>query len=363
MRSTLLVVLLACGPIVATACSRGLFNEEGYPVISARTMDWEFPFNDTLLINPRGVRMDGGLGRAGKSKTWKVKYGSVVSSINTWLSKAVSSLTGERFDYLHDGATDGINEAGLGAHLLYLEATKYPEVAQDVEGISYVRWVRYLLDTCASVREAVEAMKSVRVAGVGIRVAPNAPLKTLGTHLAVEDASGDSAIFEIIDGIMHVYHGSNYTVMTNDPPLPEMLANVSRYEPFTRVTVPPGDIASISRFVRVAFYLHYLPKSMDSSVMTATVRGAIATAAAPLGAPADDEPALGVYPTWWTSLTDYKQRVYYWSWVMNPNMFWVDMVKLQDSGKLDVGAPTLHLDPLQASLAGEVSQFFKPLLA
>ena len=164
-----------------------------------------------------------------------------------------------------------------------------------------------------------------------------------------------------MSGKLQVYHGRNYTVLTNDPPLPEQIANVRRYQPFTRRTVPPGDIASASRFVRLAYFLNYVPKTMDSMVMTGEMRSIIGTAAAPLGAPADDEPELGVYPTWWTSLTDYTARIYYWGWVMNPNFIWVDMNTLLVSGKLEEGSPTLQLNPRNLSLVGDVLAAFLPL--
>ena len=303
--------------------------------------------------------MDGGLGHAGLSKLWTVKYGSVVSSINTWLSTANSSFTGRPFSYVHDGGTDGINEAGLGAHLLYLGVTQYGPQSSE-ESVSYVRVVRYLLDTCASVSEAVQAMRGIRVASPVVEESSGKRL-SLGTHVAVEDAAGDSAVFEIMDGELQVYHGRNYTVITNDPALPDQIANLKRYQPFTRMTVPPGDIASMSRFVRLAYFLNYVPKTTDSTVMTAEMRGIISTAASPLGAPAGDDPELGVYPTWWTSLIDYSERVYYWGWVMNPNFVWVDMEALQASGKLNAGSATLHLNPRQKSLVGEVSELFKPI--
>ena len=43
-----------------------------------------------------------------------------------------------------------------------------------------------------------------------------------GTPLA--DATGDSAIFEYIDGKLVVHHGKQYSVMTNDPPYDQQLA-------------------------------------------------------------------------------------------------------------------------------------------
>merc|ERR1712060_748218 len=67
-------------------------------------------------------------------------------------------------------------------------------------GVSYVRWVRYLLDTCATVEDTVEAMRHVRVADVLASHRPGSEGKSFGVHLAVEDASGDSAIYEVING-------------------------------------------------------------------------------------------------------------------------------------------------------------------
>ncbi|HEY5206095.1 MAG TPA: linear amide C-N hydrolase [Roseiarcus sp.] len=38
-----------------------------------------------------------------------------------------------------------------------------------------------------------------------------------GGHLALADASGDSAIFEYISGKLVIHHDRKYTVMTNSP--------------------------------------------------------------------------------------------------------------------------------------------------
>ena len=40
---------------------------------------------------------------------------------------------------------------------------------------------------------------------------------TSSTHLAIEDASGDSAIIDYINGKQIVQHGSQFRIMTNDP--------------------------------------------------------------------------------------------------------------------------------------------------
>merc|ERR1712190_469546 len=68
-------------------------------------------------------------------------------------------------------------------------------------------------------------MQQVTVAGVA------AGARVLGTHMALEDPSGDSAIVEFVDGRLHVYppegagFGPDFRVMTNDPPMPGQLAH------------------------------------------------------------------------------------------------------------------------------------------
>ncbi len=42
-------------------------------------------------------------------------------------------------------------------------------------------------------------------------------------HLAIEDASGDSAIIEFIAGKCVVHHGREFQVMTNDPSYDQQL--------------------------------------------------------------------------------------------------------------------------------------------
>ena len=43
-------------------------------------------------------------------------------------------------------------------------------------------------------------------------------------HLAIEDASGDSAVIEFVNGKQVVHHGREYRIMTNDPPYDQQLA-------------------------------------------------------------------------------------------------------------------------------------------
>ena len=73
------------------------------------------------------------------------------------------------------------------------------------------------LDQAATVGEALALLAEVQVVVMHAR-------ETKATvHLALEDAAGDSAIIEHLDGKPVVHHGSQYRVMTNDPPYDEQL--------------------------------------------------------------------------------------------------------------------------------------------
>ncbi len=72
--------------------------------VFARTMDLYISDMPTLVVSPRGLDRSGQAGQ--NSLHWKAKYGSVVVTA-----------------FHSDAATDGMNERGFAAHLLYLSET------------------------------------------------------------------------------------------------------------------------------------------------------------------------------------------------------------------------------------------------
>ena len=326
-----LLSLLAAS--LADACSRVLWNNNGKAVVAGRTMDWAHTFDDMLFVYPRGQQMTGGV-EGGLE--WESKYGSVGCSIIGYAKKY-------GFDYTDDGHTDGINEKGLSAHLLYLEETKYPS-ADERPAVSYLRWVRFVLDNFATVEEAVVGMKKIRIAPVKLNG------RVLGSHLAIEDPSGDSAIFEYIDGNLVIHHGSQYTVMTNDPAYPYHVENIKRYKDFGGDEELPGTTGPEDRFVRLAHFLGRLDAPKDAPDALGKINSVIKAAAVPFDA---DEYG----PTWWTSLTDVTNKTWYFDWSLNPNIVWVELDKLDFSAS----QPVKVVNPRDPKLVGEISGAFQPV--
>ncbi len=307
-------------------CTRVFWADNEIAKVCGRTFDWEICDDALLWTLPRGMARDGGAGAG--SLEWVSRHGSVAASI--W----------------GVGTTDALNEQGLGVHLLYLRETAY-EPVDDRPGVSNLRWVQWIADNFATVDEAVAAMDDVRIVDAEVRG------QHFGVHLAIEDASGDSAIVEIIDGKKVVHHGRGTTVMANDPPYDQQIELLSHYRGFGGELPPPGDILSRDRFVRTSYFLQYLPAPSSYQEAVAGVVSLARNAAVPAGAPYDD---FSVYPTWWISATDVTSRTYYFQPTTSPNLIWLEL----DALDLAEGAPTRCIDPYRLDLVGDVASRLEP---
>ncbi|QDU54841.1 linear amide C-N hydrolase [Aeoliella mucimassa] len=315
-------------------CSRVKWTAEGQPVLVGRNMDWTARMGSKLYAMPKGVAREGLVDV--NPLQWTSKYGSVVTIV--W-----------------DCATsDGINEAGLCANLLYLAESNFGQRVTDLPGVSISLWVQYLLDTCATVAEAVAASQACQVQSFelvhqGTKV--DAPL-----HLSLADASGDSAVVEILSGNMVVHHGPQYSVMTNSPIYDEQLVLLKQYEGLGGKKPIPGTMEAEDRFARGAFYLTKLPEDPGSyQAAVAGVLSVIRNMATPLGANDPERPNIAA--TIWRTFGDCTNKRYYFEFCDMPNVVWVDLDQLN----LDADADTQLFD-LAADLdaAGEVSAKFEP---
>jgi len=329
-----LLVLAALVPLAqlqqaAQACSRVMWKTDRQGVFAGRSMDWDQIIDPRLVVYPRGLAVQGGVDNAA---TWTSRFGSVV-------------VLGANYD---DAAVDGMNEQGLTVHLLYLGATQY-EQRDARPGVSGRVMLRFLLDTSATVVEALQRFAVIQVV----------PIPTggqiIGAHLALEDASGDSAIIEFVDGKMVVHHGPQYTVMTNDPPYDVAIKELAQYHGFGGKKPIPGNIESIERFVRAAYFLKYLPQPRDPEQGVAFMFQVIHTVAVPFGAPYSGGRGE-TYPTWWITGADLTNRIYYFAMAQNPNVIWVKLDNLDFSPS----QPELMLDPTNPSLTGDVGLGFRP---
>jgi penicillin V acylase-like amidase (Ntn superfamily) len=307
-------------------CTRIFWNDNGVAMVVARTLDWETSDEPRLWVLPRGIERAGIAGEG--SAAWTSRYGSL--TMQGW-----GTVT-----------TEGVNEAGLSARVLYLEASAY-EPADQRPGVANLVWAQYAVDNFATVSEALAGLAEVRIVSMPMHGTH------LGAHLLLEDASGDSALIEMLDGVATVHHGREFDVVANDPPYDEQVAGLAAYKPWGGELGIPGDIVSEERFVRATYYLSHLPRPADEAEAVAGVFGVIRNCQVPYGAP---DNRFDTYPTWWASVTDLTDRAYYFQSTRAPNVVWAELDELDFSP----GAPILAIDPRDPSLSGSIVPRFAP---
>jgi choloylglycine hydrolase len=257
----------------ANACTRIFWNNNGIAMLSDRT--WDLYFDDTpqILTQPRGIKRNGLAGN--NSKEWTSIYGSFVVSV-----------FGQP-----EAVADGMNEKGLAVHCLYLHGTQY-ELRNSKPAVNYAVFLQYILDNAANVSEAVALLNDIQVVPVELKE------RMWPLHYSFEDASGDSAIIEWVNGEMKVYHDKKHTVMANEPAFDVQLNSLPRYAYFGGKLPLPGDVDSGSRFVRASAFLKTLPKPETLPVAKQALRSAIRSVAVPKGA--EDTSGTDATDTWET---------------------------------------------------------------
>lgn len=302
--------------IPANACTRVVYKGPNSYVLTARSMDWNEDSESNLWIFPRGMERNGETGQ--NTLRWKSKYGSVVTSAYEICS------------------TDGMNEKGLAANLLWLVESGYPPLEKGKPSISIAAWVQYMLDNFATVEEAVADTKKGNYNVVSSMMPDGTRMATL--HLSLSDSKGDNAIFEYIDGKLTIHHDPSYQVMTNSPVFSEQLALNEYWKGIGGTTFLPGTNRAADRFVRASFYTHAIPQVGSERLAVAEIFSVIRNASVPLGITTPGQPNIA--STIWRTVADQKNMVYYFESSLHPNVFWVDLKDIDFS----IGTPVKKLD-------------------
>jgi penicillin V acylase-like amidase (Ntn superfamily) len=321
------------GTVAADACTRVVYLGPEDRIITARSMDWNVDIGTDLWVLPRGMERDSA---SGEPISWTSRYGSVIATA-------------------YDIATsDGMNEAGLVANLLWLAESEFPETDSDTPRMSVSVWAQYMLDNFATVAEAVEAARREEFAVATEQVPGQDRLATV--HLSLSDATGDSAIFEYVGGELIIHHDRAYQVMTNSPTYDRQLALAEYWTEIGGTVMLPGTNRASDRFARASFYVNAIPQVEDRRTATASMFGVIRNASVPYGITTPDHPNIS--STRWRTVSDHKDRIYYFESAVSPNAFWVELDNIDFSE--DSGARVLRLGENQArAFSGEVSAQFE----
>jgi len=229
-------------------------------VVVGRSMEYALPMNWDLVVTPRGSE-GSSVGPHGPGVRWTTKYGYAGIALGETSSFGVTTPA-------QPGVADGSNEAGLFAGVLYLPGfTQYPSVdgVPAEQLIAPLDTCNYVLATCATVADAIAAMRVVTAWAQAIP-----PIGVVPLHLVLHDGTGATAVVEWVGGAMQIYDAP-LGVATNAPPFPWHMTNLSNYVNLSVLDVAPlkfegetfspigagsgwlglpGDFTPPSRFVR-----------------------------------------------------------------------------------------------------------------
>ncbi len=242
-------------------------------VVIGRTMEFALDLGWRLLVIPCGTELTG-TAPDGPGHAFRADHGFV----------GVGALG-------RSSATDGINDAGLYAALLYLPGFAEYQPSDDVpagELVSPDEVASLVLAGAGSVREAVEVVSDVTVWN-RVEDLLGAPLPI---HLVLFDAGGDAAVVEWVGGERHI-HENPVGVCTNAPPFDWHVTNLRNYVNLSATNVSPleldglavkglgegtgllglpGDWTPPSRFVRATAIAHAtLPVESGDPAMLAAL--------------------------------------------------------------------------------------------
>ncbi|MFA4897784.1 linear amide C-N hydrolase [Microbacterium sp.] len=315
-------------------CTRVVWPDANGSVLVGRNMDFHMDLLSNLWKYPRGIeRTDGVDGKL----TWKSKYGSIVATA---------------FDLI---ATDGMNEKGFAGHILWLAESDYGKPSDDATTLSQAVWLQYYLDNFATVAEAVEWTNSTQVAIRQLFDPTGHLVPTL--HLALDDATGDSAIIEYVGGELKVYHDRSYKVMTNSPTFDKQLELVKEIDGLGGDKPLPGSTLASDRFARASYYVEHQVQPKTQLEGIAAMFSIIRNAAQPFRTPEPGKPDAS--QTIWQVVLDLTNRRYVFESTTRPSIVWVDL----DDMSFEEGSKVLRLDlvsrlALEGGLAGNVSHHF-----
>lgn len=329
--SLALLLLTNLNPI--SACTRILINEDSSGVFVGRNMDWNEEMETNLLFYPRNIHRSGHHPHAHPVQknwiSWDSKYANIVA-------------TGyENF------TTDGFNEKGLAVHILWFEDSDYGTPDPIKPWLSLTQWTQFYLDNFKSVEEAVQFTKTHPFDVVTFFHPLTEQWGRL--HLVLDDASGDSAIFEHVDGVLRIHHDRSVIVATNEPSYEQHLLNLRGYEDFGGNKPLPGTPDSFDRFVRATHFTNILPKSMSLKETLGGILGILKNVA---------HPYTKNYRTIWHIISDLTNKTYYFQSYENQNFVSVKFDRFDPESSV-----TMKLDLVNnPEYVGDVSDKFQPLL-
>ena len=299
-----------------------------------RTLDYEFSYDETVTVTPRNFPI-----ALSKMGTMKHHYALI----------GMAYVAGG-YPLYYDAA----NEKGLCmAGLNFPGNADYKPLAEGKDNVAPYEFIPWVLWQCATLSEAKALLARMNLAAINFSESlPASPL-----HWMIADASGSIVVESVKEGLK--IYDNPVGVMTNNPTFDRQLWNLSNYMALS--TEPPantfgrglaldaysrgmgamglpGDLSSMSRFVKCAF-------TKLNSVAGETESESVSQFFHILGSVAQQRGLVhmggGQYEiTIYTSCCNASKGIYYYTTYENSQITAIDM------HKEDLDASELKLWPL-----------------
>lgn len=214
-----------------------------------RTFDYGFSYGEEIVVTPRHYRFHFQNSRVMDSHFAMIGIAHVEEDYPLYY--------------------DAVNEKGLGmAGLNFMGNAVYNEMEQGRVNIAVYELIPWILSQCVTVREAVELLQEINLVDVPF----GEGLPTAQLHWMIA-GHGDAATVEAVRDGLHIYENP-MGVLTNNPCFPEQIFSLNNFMslsprqpknnfcsklPLKTYCVGmgaiglPGDLSSMSRFVRASF--------------------------------------------------------------------------------------------------------------
>lgn len=233
---------------------------------------------------------------------------------------------------------DATNEKGLSiAGLNFVGNAYYRECNKTGVNVAQFELIPFILGQCATVDEAEKLIETINI----VKTPFSEDLPVAELHWLIADKTRAVTLETTKEGI-NIYENS-LGVLTNNPPFPEQLENLSKYKYLSNEDPKdnrgenkdpkfyskgvgavglPGDLSSLSRFVRVAFTKGHSVSGESEEESVAQFFRVLGSVFQTRGS---NKTEYGLEITHYTSCCNADKGIYYYTTYENPQISAVNM--------------------------------------
>lgn len=221
-------------------------NEDTY---FGRNLDYEFSYGEEVCVMPRNYVIN-------------LRHEGSIN--NHYAMIGMAHMANDMPLYY-----DAINEYGLGmAGLNFVGNAYFKPFTEGEKNITTFEFITYVLAKCKNVEEAIALIKGINLCDTPL--SSSMPIAQL--HWMLSDTEGKCIVVEFRKEGLFI-HDNKFGVMTNNPPFEYQAFNMNNYSKLSPKDPEfklndvdlyrysrgmgsmglPGDLSSMSRFVKVAF--------------------------------------------------------------------------------------------------------------